>query len=126
MKTNHIVAINDKFDKHNTTSIGFFLFINPDIVFRDAFHNTIVEILQKIDPSNYKTAHLVAACPHGIIPVFDITYGSVSSSKYKKKYVNIKVLDFQCPEDSSEILKELMRSIDFSVYFKKMIVIPVV
>jgi hypothetical protein len=90
MKANSIVAVVDKFNKQNTISTGFFLFSNPEIIFRDAFHDTILEILQLIDTNNPKIANLLSSCPNGNIPTFEITLGSFLYKNDKKKYWSSK------------------------------------
>jgi hypothetical protein len=124
MKTNDIVVITDKFNKQNIISVGFFLFVNPDIIFRDAFRDTITEALNNIDMTNNDIMNLINNSPNKSIPTFEVSYGSASYKPDKRKSVSTKVLDIQCAENEAEVLKELLCYIDFSIYFKKIIFIP--
>jgi hypothetical protein len=124
MKNNNIIARHDKFEQKLTTSIGFLLFINPDIVYRDAIHQITEKALNALDIHSNTFDELYNGAMQRGVPPFEINFGTVSYRSIENKTVTTKVLDINGAHQESQLLKELLCTIDFTTLFKKAIFVP--
>jgi hypothetical protein len=124
MKSNNIIARQDKFHHQSTASTGFFIFINPDIVFRDEFRDKVNSALKQLDIMNTNFDKIFNSSMVRNIPTFEVSFGSVSYRHTNGRLITSKVLDLQCAEPELAFLKELLCSIDFSKTFKRAVFIP--
>jgi hypothetical protein len=95
MKENSIIARIDKFDQKPIARVRFFIYINPDIVFRDAFHDSVDSTLQNLDINSTTFDDISNSSMNRRIPTFEVGFGTVSYRNKARRYIFTRVLDLQ-------------------------------
>jgi hypothetical protein len=154
MQANNIIAQIDKFSRKRINSVGFLICVNSDVVYRDELKKEFTDSLKEIDlfSTDYNQFFNTATgttetsstttsdteintnapntneTPLEVdtrsIPNFEIGFGSASYSDPKHGLISTKVLDIQCCQGETLLLKELFSSIDFTDLYKTMVFIP--
>jgi hypothetical protein len=84
------MARHDKFKHKPAASVGFFMFINPDIVFRDEFHATINKALQRLEINSKDFEIIFQSSNNRCIPTFEVGFGTVSYRDTHGKMVSTR------------------------------------